>query len=211
MMTILKNLPKKIIKNQNDFEDLLFVQESLKNVHKDTFIKCKEDEDAGEMIVEIINPTKEQNPVSSVGINKNDFVLRRDMNPALFGLLKLADPSTDEHKYILGSAMSQDDAQMHMWNAEIDLYDGLDSNPFAQKLKAVNRKYTDQTTIQSVLICFRNYTEKEKIFLSSLLNQDVLINNRRVINESTKCFLNRSQLSSKKLFIRCKNGLQTRG
>ena len=60
---------KKIIKNQNDFEDLLFVQESLKNVHKDTFIKCKEDEDAGEMIVEIFNPTKDQNPVSSVGIN----------------------------------------------------------------------------------------------------------------------------------------------
>lgn len=44
---------KKIIKNQNDFEDLLFVQESLKNVHKDTFIKCKEDEDAGEMIVKL--------------------------------------------------------------------------------------------------------------------------------------------------------------
>ena len=165
---------KKIIKNQNDFEDLLFVQESLKNVHKDTFIKCKEDEDAGEMIVEIINPTKEQNPVSSVGINKNDFVLRRDMNPALFGLLKLADPSTDEHKYILGSAMSQDDAQMHMWNAEIDLYDGLDSTPFAQKLKAVNQEiYRSDNDTECVDLLPELYREREDFSLELIKSRCV--------------------------------------
>ena len=143
---------KKIIKNQNDFEDLLFVQESLKNVHKDTFIKCKEDEDAGEMIVEIINPTKEQNPVSSVGINKNDFVLRRDMNPALFGLLKLADPSTDEHKYILMvNTLSEILINMQNKSKVSDELIGVYHNPVVSKVIAyINENIKKNITLTDI-------------------------------------------------------------
>ena len=49
-----------------------------------------------------------------------------------------------------------------MWNAEIDLYDGLDSNPFAQKLKAVNQEiYRSDNDTECVDLLPELYRERE--------------------------------------------------
>lgn len=165
---------KKIIKNKDDFEDFLFAQEALKGVHKDTFIKIKEDEKNDELIIENLNPKKNQPKSASVGINENDFVFRKDTNPALYGLLKLADPSTDEHRCILGTSKDEDDAQIHLWNAELDLYKELDSNPFWHKFQQVDKEInkfdgdTECVDLMSDLL-----SEREEIALSLLKSKCV--------------------------------------
>lgn len=160
---------KKMIKNKDNFDDFLFAQEALKTTHKDTFIKIKEDEVNDELIIENLNPQKNQPKIASIGINEDDFVFRKDTAPALYGLLKLADPSTDEHRCILGSSQDVDDAQMHLWNAELNMYEDLDSNPFWKKLQQVNNeinKFDGDT--ECVDLMSDLHREREEIALALL-------------------------------------------
>lgn len=160
---------KKMIKNKDDFNDFLYAQEALNGVHKDTFLKIKEDEVNEEMLIENINPQANQPKFASAGINQSDKVFREHTNPALFGLLKLANPSTDEHKNILGTSKDEDSAQIYLWKTELDLCKSLESNPFWHKLRQVNSEinnFEGDTNCVDVLTDL--YREKEDIALKLL-------------------------------------------
>lgn len=127
----LEKFAKKLIDADNgDFDELLIAQKSLEAEDSDTKLHLKED--GNRVVVEIENPVKRQSKSISAGVEKHDFSYRHGRNQALFGLMKIADPSSAESRQLFGRYVSDDEAQERLWRSEIAVDKEKSKNLFWQ-------------------------------------------------------------------------------
>lgn len=120
---------KKLIKEDSaGFDELLVAQKSLEKEDKDTRLRLKEIEDG--IIVEIDQPKNRQSKFIVAGLDPKCCVQKSNLNQALWGLMKIADPSSKESMFLFGRYATKEEGQQRIWQAELDVEKSKKTNPF---------------------------------------------------------------------------------
>lgn len=126
-----ENFAKKLINDDSTgFDELLVAQKSLEKEDENTRLRIKELDEG--ILVEIEQPKNRQSKFIISGLGSKEKVFRSSLNRAMWGLMKIADPSTKESMLLFGRYATKEDGQKRLWNAELEVDKAKKTNPFWQ-------------------------------------------------------------------------------